>query len=170
MYSQTVHSALRMMVNWGDSRTQNIKYLLLFHGNSGNANAPQCLFCSMLRSIAVHIHSVFCVPCTVCHNVQQCAGTAILKRLLQCSLRCAITSVHVHWGLSIGHVHHQVPHTRVYVYVLTACAVHVYPFCLSLHRDSLCRTQRRQMTRAAVRLTEHSHLTPSNGRQFLKFK
>jgi len=32
----------------------------------------------MLRSIAVHMHSVFCVPCTVCDNVQQYADTAIL--------------------------------------------------------------------------------------------
>ena len=38
-----------------------------------------CLCCSMLRSIAVHIHSVFCVLCTVCGNVQQCAGTAVLR-------------------------------------------------------------------------------------------
>jgi len=40
----------------------------------------QCLYCSKLRSIAVHIHIVFCVPCTVCDNVQQCADTAILLR------------------------------------------------------------------------------------------
>jgi hypothetical protein len=33
----------------------------------------RCLFCSMLRPIAVHIHTVFCVPCTACDNVQQCA-------------------------------------------------------------------------------------------------
>ena len=35
--------------------------------------------CSKLCSITVHIHSVFCVPCTVCGNVQQCAGTAVLR-------------------------------------------------------------------------------------------
>jgi hypothetical protein len=40
----------------------------------------QCHNRSMLPSIAVHIHSVFCVPCTVCDNVQQCADTAILLR------------------------------------------------------------------------------------------
>jgi len=34
-------------------------------------NAPDCPFFSMLLSIAVHIHSVFCVPCTVCDIVQQ---------------------------------------------------------------------------------------------------
>jgi hypothetical protein len=28
----------------------------------------------VLRSIFVHNHSVFCVPCTVCDNVQQCAA------------------------------------------------------------------------------------------------
>ena len=33
----------------------------------------------MLRSIAVHIHSVFCVPFNVCDNVQLCADTAILS-------------------------------------------------------------------------------------------
>jgi len=40
----------------------------------------QCFFCSILLSIAVHIHSVFCVPCNVCDNVQQCDGTAIVWR------------------------------------------------------------------------------------------
>ena len=39
-----------------------------------------CLCCSTLRSIAVHIHSVFCVPCTVCGNVQQYADTATFLR------------------------------------------------------------------------------------------
>jgi len=34
----------------------------------------------MLRSIAVHIQSVFCVPCTVCDNVQQSADIAIVLR------------------------------------------------------------------------------------------
>jgi len=40
----------------------------------------QCLFCSILRSIAVQIHSVFCVLCNVCDNVQQSDGTAIIWR------------------------------------------------------------------------------------------
>jgi len=38
----------------------------------------QCLFCSILRSSFVHIHSVSCVACNVCDNVQQCDGTAII--------------------------------------------------------------------------------------------
>jgi hypothetical protein len=38
----------------------------------------QCLYRSRLRSIAVHIHSVFCVLCTVCDNVPKGADTAIL--------------------------------------------------------------------------------------------
>jgi hypothetical protein len=39
----------------------------------------ECLYYSMLRSIAVHIHNVFCVPFNVCDNVQLCADKAILS-------------------------------------------------------------------------------------------
>jgi hypothetical protein len=57
---------------------------MFFHANTQTHHCDtlykyvQCLYCSMLRSIAVHIHSVFCVPCAVCDNVQQCADIAIL--------------------------------------------------------------------------------------------
>jgi len=71
----------------------------------------QCLFYSILRSIAVHIHSVFCVPCNVCEYVQQCADTAILSRWLQCcwdavSLRytCTDGSATVTWATR-NHTH-----------------------------------------------------------------
>jgi hypothetical protein len=38
----------------------------------------QSLFSSTLSTIAVHIHSVFCVPFNVCDNVQLCADKDIL--------------------------------------------------------------------------------------------
>ena len=71
----------------------------------------QCLFCSMLRSIAVHMHSVFCVPCTVCDNVQQYADTAIIcgncsavwhAVSLQYTCTEVSVSVHVHCRISIS--------------------------------------------------------------------
>jgi len=47
------------------THAHNNKILISFPWQNGNAKAPQPLFCSLLGSIAVHIHSVFCVPCTV---------------------------------------------------------------------------------------------------------
>jgi len=45
MYSQTGHCAICVLDSRRDSRTRNIKYLFLFHGNSVNASTTQCLFC-----------------------------------------------------------------------------------------------------------------------------
>ena len=82
-----------------------------------------CLCCSTLRPIAVHIHSVFCVSCTVCGNVQQCAGAAVLRGYcsavwdavsLQYTCTEGSVSVHVHWRLSISNVHRQVQNTSAW--------------------------------------------------------
>jgi len=72
----------------------------------------QRLFCSLLRSIAVHIHSVFCVPCTVGDNVQQCADTAILCG--NCSaVWDAVSLPYTCTEVSVSvHVHDQVEHTH----------------------------------------------------------
>jgi len=70
----------------------------------------------MLHSIAVHIHSVFCVPCTVCGVVLLCADTAIIcgncsagwvvahfsARALRAQYRYTCTE-----GSVSVHVHHQ---------------------------------------------------------------
>ena len=105
----------------------------------------RCHFISMFRSvsisnffsIAVLIRNVFYVPCTSCENVQQCADTAILTGncsgvwdAVSLQYTCKEGSVSVH-------LHQQVSHTRVYVDVPCACVTHVYPFCLSLQRDTL---------------------------------
>ena len=97
----------------------------------------QCLFCSMLRSIAVHMHSVFCVPSTVCDNVQQFADTAVLSG--NCSaVRDEVSVQYMRTeGLLSVQVHHHMPHTRVYMYVPCTCVVHVYPCSLSLQRHTL---------------------------------
>jgi len=95
------------------------------------------LLISISLSIAVHIRNVFCVPCTVCDNMQQCADTAILSGncsavwdALSLQYTCTEGSVSVH-------VHQEVSHTRVFVDVPCACVSLVYPFCLSLQRDTL---------------------------------
>ena len=86
-------------------------------------------------SIAVHIRSVFCVPCTFCDNVQQCVDAAILSGkcsavwdALSLQYTCTEGSVSVH-------MHQQASHTHVYVDVPCACVAHMYPFCTSLQRD-----------------------------------
>ena len=74
----------------------------------------QCVFCSILRPISVHIHSVFCVPCTVCVNVQHCTDTAV--RSGNCSAVWDAVSVQYTWteGSESVHVHHQVPNKRAF--------------------------------------------------------
>jgi len=70
-------------------------------------NAPDCLFCSTLLSIAVHIHSVFCVPCTVCDIVQQLSFRG--------NYSAVWVMVYLQYTCTEGavcHVYHQVPHTR----------------------------------------------------------
>jgi len=71
----------------------------------------------MLRSISVHLHIVFCVPCTVCDNVQQCADTAVLSD--NCS--SVFDAVSVQYTCSEGsesvYVHHHVPNKRAFVKV-----------------------------------------------------
>jgi len=82
---QTGHSALCMWDNWCDplpricnnycfpiaAMVTRTHHRVTLYVNS--------LCCSTLRPIAVHMHSVFCVLCTVCGNVQQCAATAVLR-------------------------------------------------------------------------------------------
>ena len=115
-----------------------------------SASSFQCYFpfllISIFLSIAVLLRNVFCVPCTFCDNVQQCADTAILSGncsavwdavSLQYTCTEGSVSVHVHWGLSIGTHAQQVSHTRVYLDLPCACVSHVYPFCLSLQRGAL---------------------------------
>ena len=83
-----------MLGKWRDTRTRNIKYLLLFHSTSGNANAPQFFFCYIWRSIPVHMHSVFCVLCNTCDNVQQYAGSANSRGICS-ALWDALSLIHV---------------------------------------------------------------------------
>jgi hypothetical protein len=79
---QTGQSALCMLHNWGDSLRLCNSYsfstaTMVTRTQSTVTLYIQCLLCSLLRLIAVHMHSVFCVPCTVCDNVLQYADTAI---------------------------------------------------------------------------------------------
>jgi len=72
----------------------------------------QFLFCGMLLSIAVHIHSVFCVPCTVWNNVQQSADTAVLS----CKCIAVWDAASLQYtgtdSLVSVHLYHQVQNTR----------------------------------------------------------
>jgi hypothetical protein len=89
MLSQTGHSALCMLGNEGGIHTQTqilriCNFYCFFMSKAVTRMHPRvtlylrCVYFSMLRSIAVHIHRVFCVLCNVLDNVQQCADTAIL--------------------------------------------------------------------------------------------
>ena len=128
---QTGRSALCVLHDWGDwLRICNAYYFSTATTVTRTQRTVtlhvQCLFCSMLRSIAVHMHSVFCVPCTVCDNVQQCADTAIL-----CGNCSAVwDAVSLQYTCTEGsvsvHVHHQVPHTRTRENVFRGNIVHYF--------------------------------------------
>jgi len=90
-------------------------------------------------SIALHILYVFCVPCTVCDNMQQCADTATLSGncsavwdALSLQFTCTEDSVSIH-------VHWRVTHTRVLwtyrAHVIHTCIHSVCPYS-ETHRGS----------------------------------
>ena len=133
------------------------------------ASSFQCyppLLLISIFSIAVHIRSVFCVPCTVCDNVQHCAHTATLTG--NCSaVWDALPFQYTCTGGSVSvHVHRQVSHTRVYVDVSCACVTHVYPFCLSLQPDTLRKWTTTNYCDRRTGAPTQLHLPRNEGRLF----
>jgi len=115
-----------------------------------------CAFCSILRSISVHMHIVFCVRRTVCDNVQLCADTSVHTG--NCSAVWDALSVQYTCteGSESVHVHHHVPNKRGLEKVF--CGNFVQFFLAESLENIWLKIVVTKMSQR--KMNEHLHVTP----------